>query len=130
MGGGGVFGGVKKKIQVLSVKILPEAGQLIDNAFYYAETNFGGIAVQRWEKELSRIMDRIRFFPKSYERVHILKSIYKQEFRSAVIRRNFRIVFLINESLNEIIIVDLWDLRMSEENRLRQIERVIRRNRL
>ena len=130
MGSGGVFGGVKKEIQVLSIRILPEAGQLIDNAFYYAETNFGETAVQRWEKELSRIIDRIRFFPKSYERVHILRSIYKQEFRSALIRRNFRIVFLINESRNKIIVVDFWDLRMSEENQLRQIEEVVRRNRL
>lgn len=115
---------------MLSIRILPEAGQLIDNAFYYAETNFGETAVQRWEKELSRIIDRIRFFPKSYERVHILRSIYKQEFRSALIRRNFRIVFLINESRNKIIVVDFWDLRMSEENQLRQIEEVVRRNRL
>lgn len=130
MGSGGVFGGVKKEIQVLSIRILPEASQLIDNAFYYAETNFVETAVQRWEKELSRIIDRIRFFPKSYERVHILRSIYKQEFRSALIRRNFRIVFLINESRNKIIVVDFWDLRMSEENQLRQIEEVVRRNRL
>ncbi len=39
-------------MKVFSIRILPEACQLIDNAFYYAETNFGETAVQRWEKEL------------------------------------------------------------------------------
>ena len=115
---------------MVKIIVLPEAKFRLHNALLYAKIEFGDEANKRFGNDANRIFRTLSNFPNLYAKIDLLAGIYEQEFRGATVRKNFKFVYFYDKTKNEVIIVDLWDLRMPEENRLRQIERVIRRNRL
>ena len=105
-----------------SIYILPSAKTYIQLCIKYAESEFGKLAAERWYEELYHLFHRLSIYPESSPREPYLQD-YLRTYRSAIIRKNFKFIYRYDKDRNQIIVVDLWDMRMKYQRLLRQFRR-------
>ena len=59
-------------------------------------------------------VEQLLIFPKMAA-VEQLLSDYSEEFRSLVVRKNYKVIYFVHEETAEIIIVAVWDCRQNPE---------------
>ena len=88
----------------------------IVQADYCAET-FGGLFVLEFAKKAEEKIDRICKFPESGTREHLLKE-KDSAFRYVYIQKRIQLIYRLDEELQIVYIVDVWDTRMDPQHLL------------
>ncbi len=102
---------------MVEIIVYPSVKEKIRRNLSYTKHKFGEIATIRWNKEFSKVLLRLSNHPESSPIEEDLKN-YEGNYRSTVIRKIFKLIYRFDKTENKVFIVDLWDARMSLENRI------------
>ena len=107
---------------MVKIRVLPPTQEDIRYCIEYARDEFGRKCVLRWKKELEAIYARLIMFPLSYSPEPILKDFHR-DYRSALLMDNFKLIYRYDKERDEIVIVDIWYTKRSQQTLLRQFKR-------
>lgn len=96
--------------------------QEFENVLAYALAEFGETTVKRFNKSYSKISKRLATHPLSSPIEPLLKR-FPRLYRSAIIRKNWKIIYRYDEVYNRVVLVDLWDMRKNPKSLIRQFKR-------
>lgn len=77
----------------------------------YALSEFGRKAVKNWYKYILRIEGRMSIQPESFPLEPLLAD-RKRRYRSAILMKNFKLIFFYDENADTVYIDTIWDMRM------------------
>ena len=89
---------------------------------YAIVSNMLGMSLEGRKKELEAIYARLIMFPLSYSPEPILKGFHR-DYRSALLMDNFKLIYRYDKERDEIVIVDIWYTKRSQQALLRQFKR-------
>lgn len=107
---------------MVKIRVLPPTQEDIRHCIEYARDEFGRKCVLRWKKELEAIYSRLNRFPLSYSPEPILKHFHR-DYRSTQLMDNFKLIYRFDRERDEIIIVDIWYTKRSQQTLLKQFKR-------
>lgn len=105
-----------------NIKLLDPFKDELRAMLRYSLVEFGATTVMRFNKELDRIQKRLMSHPLSSPKEPFLKS-FLRPYRSAIIRENWKIIYRYDEQNDQVIFIDLWDMRKHPRTLLRQFKR-------
>ena len=88
----------------------------------YSLTEFGESTLMRFNKEYDKIQKRLSKHPLSSPREPLLR-IYFRPYRYSIIMKNWKIIYRYDEPNDQVIFIDIWDMRMSDKRLLQQFKR-------
>ena len=106
------------------IKLLDPFKDELRATLRYSLDEFGAISVLRFNKELDNIQKRLMNHPLSSPKEPLLKR-FLRPYRSAIIRKNWKIIYRYDEEIDKVIFVDLWDMRKHPRTLLRQFKRIL-----
>lgn len=107
---------------MVRIRVIPSTQEDIRHCIEYARDEFGRKCVMRWKKELDAIYSRLIMFPLSYSPEPILKH-FQRDYRSAQLMDNFKLIYRYDQEREQIVIVDIWYTKRSQQTLLRQFKR-------
>ena len=107
---------------MVNIRVLPPTQEDIRYCIEDASDEFGRKCVLRWKKKLEAIYARLIMFPLSYSPKPILKDFHR-DYRSALLMDNFKLIYRYDKERDEIVIVDIWYTKCSQQALLRQFKR-------
>lgn len=107
---------------MVKIRVLPPTQEDIRHCIEYARDEFGRKCVLRWKKELETIYSRLIVFPLSYSPEPMLNHFHRN-YRSARLMDNFKLIYRYAKERDEIVIVDIWYTKRSQQTLLRQFKR-------
>lgn len=107
---------------MVRIKVLPKAKAKIHEELVFAKSEYGTLAAKRWNEELDAFYKQVLVYPLSYARESFLSN-FMLPYRSAIIRKNFKLIYRFDVKSDIVIVVDLWDMRKDPCNLLRQFNR-------
>lgn len=105
-----------------NIKLLDPFKDELRTTLRYSLDEFGITTVLRFNKELDNIKNRLSKHPLSSPREPLLKS-FLRPYRSAIIRKNWKIIYRYDEQNDRVILIDLWDMRKHPRTLVRQFKR-------
>ncbi len=96
--------------------------QELEKVLAYAMFEFGVTTVKRFNQAYQRIRNRLAIHPCSSPKEPLLKS-FLRPYRSAIIMKNWKIIYRYDAEYDRIILVDLWDMRRNPKYLIRQFRR-------
>ena len=96
--------------------------QELENVLAYALLEFGVTTVKRFNQAYQSIRNHLAIHPYSSPKEPLLKS-FLRSYRSAIIMKNWKIIYRYDEEYDRIILVDLWDMRRNPKYLIRQFRR-------
>lgn len=93
---------------------------LLADHIAYARQEFGVTTAQRWMNRVNKIEARLRRHPESYTPEPFVLNKCRL-YRSALVMKNFKLVYVYYPSSDTVRIVDIWDMRMNPEKLKRRI---------
>lgn len=94
----------------------------LENVLAYTLAEFGGTTVKRFNKEYSKISKRLATHPLSSPTELLLKR-FPRLYRSAIIRKNWKIIYRYDDVYDRVVLVDLWDMRRNPQTLVRQFKK-------
>ena len=77
-----------------------------------AYENFGKKTARRWKEELMKIQNFLKKYPEG-KPPFLGAPKFSYLLRGANFMRNFKLVYYYDESLDVVLIVDIWDMRQN-----------------
>lgn len=105
-----------------SIRVRPSFRLEFHRVLDYGLEEFGLITVKRFYDEYERIKERLSKHPLSSRREPLLKK-FLRPYRSANIRKNWKIIYRYDEQDDRVIFIDLWDTRRHPRTLLQQFKR-------
>ena len=105
-----------------TIKLLDPFKDELRATLKYSLTEFGLTTVLRFNQELDNIQKRLKNHPLSSPQEPLLKS-FRRPYRSAIIKKNWKIIYRYDEQNDRVIFIDLWDMRRHPRTLLRQFKR-------
>lgn len=99
---------------MVNIRVLPPTQEDIRYCIEYARDEFGRKCVLRYA--------RLIMFPLSYSPEPILKDFHR-DYRSALLMDNFKLIYRYDKERDEIVIVDIWYTKRSQQALLKQFKR-------
>ena len=96
--------------------------QELEKVLAYAMFEFGATTVKRFNQAYQSIRNRPAIHPRSSPEEPLLKK-FLRSYRSAIIMKNWKIIYRYDEEYDRIILVDLWDMRRNPKYLIRQFKR-------
>lgn len=96
--------------------------QELEKVLAYALFEFGVTTVKRFNQAYQSIRNRLAIHPYSSPKEPLLKS-FLRSYRSAIIMKNWKIIYRYDKENDRIILVDLWDMRRNPKYLIRQFRR-------
>jgi len=107
---------------MVSVKPSKPFNKELENVLSYALTEFGATTVKRFNKEYSNISRRLSAHPLSSPKEPLLRK-FQRPYRSATIRKNWKIIYRYDKNYDRAVLVDLWDMRRILKHSLDNLRR-------
>ncbi len=105
------------------IRFTPIAKYKYDKILDYTYEEFGETTERRFEEAFLNIADRLSAHPLSSPREPLLKN-FGSQYRSANIRKNWKIIYRYHEIKDEITIIDLWNMRRNPKTLVRNFKRM------
>jgi len=100
----------------------PNAKSEMRECFAYCKKNFGITTYYRFKSCVSEQLERLLSFPQIGQKEFLLENPVA-EIRSLVVKRyHLKIVYYIDESINYVYIVDVWDTRREPCNLTKRVK--------
>lgn len=96
--------------------------QELGNVLEYAISEFGSTTVKRFNKAYIDIRNRLSAHPLSSPKEPLLKR-FPRSYRSAIIMKNWKIIYRYDQDNDRVVFVDLWDMRRHPKTLIRQFKR-------
>lgn len=93
---------------------------LLADHIAYARQEFGVTTARRWMNRVNKIEARLRRYPESYTPEPFVLN-KRHLYRSALMMKNFKLVYVYYPSSDTVRIVDIWDMRMNPEKLKKRI---------
>lgn len=94
----------------------------LQDTLAYSHEEFGEVAAKRFYEEYQKIRKRLEKHPLSSPKEPLLKSFY-QQYRSAIIRKNWKIIYRYDDERDRVTLLDLWDMRRNPRTLVREFRR-------
>ena len=107
---------------MVKIRVIPPTQEDLRHCIEFAREEYGRKCILRWKKELESIYSRLIMFPLSYSPEPILKHFHR-DYRSALLMDNFKLIYRYDKERDEIVIVDIWYTKRSQQTLLRQFKR-------
>ena len=105
-----------------SIKAYNSFKTIFAETLNYSKKEYGETTAKKFYQAYVNIRKRLARFPLSSPRESLLKR-YLRPYRSTIIMKNWKIIYRYDETYDRVILVDLWDMRMSTKRLLRQFKR-------
>lgn len=105
-----------------SIKVLKLFQKELDAVLDYGLQEFGLVSVKRFYQEYNDVRRRLAKYPLSSSKEPALKN-FLRPYRSAIIRKNWKIIYRYDEQNDQVIFIDLWDMRKHPRTLVRQFKR-------
>ena len=89
--------------------------KILEQSFF----DYGQTTMSRFLSELERIEKRLSEQPLSYPPEPLLKGM-KHEYRGCILKKNFKLIYYYRPRRREVVIVTVWDIRMSPERLVKE----------
>ena len=107
---------------MVKIRVLPPTQEDLRHCIEFAREEYGRKCVLKWKKELEEIYARLSRFPLSSSPEPILKR-FKRDYRSTLLMDNFKLIYRYDKEREEIVIVDIWYTKRSQQTLLKQFKR-------
>lgn len=86
----------------------------------YAYQEYGQTTLNRFLEELEHIEHRLSIQPESYPLEYLLMG-KKRKYLFCTLKKNFKLIYFYRPRLKQVVIVTIWDQRMSPETLKKRI---------
>lgn len=105
-----------------SIKTSDKFETILKDTLEYGFLEFGATASIRFYKKYQVIQKRLSVHPLSSPKEPLLKK-FQRSYRSAIIRKNWKIIYRYDKDYDRIVFIDLWDMRKNPKTLIRQFKR-------
>ena len=105
-----------------SIKAYKSFKTIFAETLNYSRMEYGETTAKKFYQAYVNIRKRLARFPLSSPREPLLKR-YLRPYRSTIIMKNWKIIYRYDEPNDQVIFIDIWDMRMSDKRLLRQFKR-------
>ncbi len=88
----------------------------------YTLNEYGKTTLRKFTEEFTNITRRLAYYPTSSPEEPLLKKL-SHKYRSIIFRKNFKIIYRYEETSKVILLVDIWDMRMSTQNHMKKFKK-------
>lgn len=88
----------------------------------YTLNEYGKTTLRKFTEEFTNITRRLAYYPTSSPEEPLLKKL-SHKYRSIIFRKNFKIIYRYEETSKVILLVDIWDMRMSTQNLMKKFKK-------
>ena len=88
----------------------------------YTLNEYGKTTLRKFTEEFTNITRRLSNYPTSSPEENIQKKL-SHRYRSIIFRKNFKIIYRYEETSKVILLVDIWDMRMSTQNLMKKFKK-------
>lgn len=88
----------------------------------YTLNEYGKTTLRKFTEEFTNITRRLANYPTSSPEEPLLKKL-SNKYRSIIFRKNFKIIYRYEETSKVILLVDIWDMRMSTQNLMKKFKK-------
>ena len=107
----------------MELVVLEEFEDKFNACLDYALVNFGRKTVRKWKESFQRILKNLQVNPEMYPFVPELRDC-QPNAHSAIIMKNFKLIFIYDEQKQVVMLVDLWSMSQ-DSDRLRRNWKII-----
>lgn len=105
-----------------SIKLSKHFQTTFEEVLDYGKNEFGTVAVKRFYQDYVFTRKRLEEHPLSSPRELLLRD-FNRPYRSAIIRKNWKIIYRYDKTCDRIFFVDLWDMRMNPQALIKNFNR-------
>ena len=107
---------------MVEIVLLTSFKQVYHDIAAFTLNEYGKTTLKKLTEEFTTITKRLSSYPTSFPEERLLKNM-AYRYRSIIFRKNFKIIYRYEETSKVILLVDIWDMRMSTQNLMKKFKK-------